>query len=402
MAGQIAEAFGATEESNPCPLYKGSFVNIIWTGGPMIDLIQKDSYVCDGSERFADAATIVRRYYNAVPRKVRNSITAIDKARIAFIEHVQSNADEIIFMCQPTDEGERLIQALKLFFGFKVPTRTIYCDCFTTTAIKDAVEGGLGYTSKLVEHLSAEAMQRIFFSDLARLKPVQIGVEQISYMAHNLLNEIKNYDEMCCYWDGNRAQREGALDINTLYVAMDVRYDMTMGSLWDSLIYLYGKGLISNPMTHCPAIPDKEIVFGQGSSEGTNGVSLKKTKSLLPGIAPTDKRDESLIGLDYDHENAPDEFVSRTSAIYSYIIDFAEGNLKSDDIDTAVLIEEGRVPIAAVEAWIVNGNDDFYTKSLKDCFGSLIFELQCAELIEVTKGFVLITELGYALSKDEV
>lgn len=402
MAGQIAEAFGATGESYPCPLYKGNFVNIIWTGGLMIDLIQKDTYICDGTERFADAETIVRRYYNAVPRKVRNSITAIDTARIAFIEYAQFAADEIIFLCQPSDEGERLIQALKMFFGFKVPTRTIHCDCFTVNAIRDAVEGGVKNTSKLVEFLSTEAMRRIFFSDIARLDPIQIGVEQISYMAHNLLNEIKEFEEMSCYWDGNRALSEGALDINTLYVAMAVKYDMTMGSLWDSLVYLYGKGLISNPMIYCPGMPDDEIVFGQGSSENNNRSAVKNGKSLLPGIVTTSKRDESLIGIDYDHEDAPDEFVSRTSAIYSYIIDFEEGKLKSDDTDMAVLIEEGRVPVAAVEALIVNGNEDFYTKSVKDCFGSLMCELQCAELIEISKGFVLITEMGYALSKDDI
>lgn len=58
------------------------------------------------------------------------------------------------------------------------------------------------------------------------------------------------------------------------------------------------------------------------------------------------------------------------------------------------------MPITEVEAFLVNGDIDLYTKSVKDSFGSLMCELQCAELITIDKGLVKITELGYALSED--
>lgn len=403
MARQIAEAFGEVKEFQPCPLYQTENIGVLWTGGAMIELTLKDTFRYNGLARFANAETIVRNYYDAIPRKVKNSITAIDLSRISYIEQAQRFVDEIIFMCQPTDEGERIIQALKLFFDFKVPTRTICCEWLTPTAIKNAVENGMSQTSKIIELLSDEAMRRIFGSDTARLEPLQIDTEEISYMALDLLEGIKGLDLMRTerYISQNRAYNAGTLDINTLYAEMSVRYDMTMWSLWDSLVYLYGRGLISNPMTYHPEDPDITVVYGQGSPECDMALRFEDGTSLHTGIVPTDNRDESLIGLEYDHKNHPDAFMPRTSAIYSFIVDFANRNNEQDGFDCVVGTNEKiGVPVTEIEALLVNANIDFYTKSIKDCFGTLMWELECAELITIDKGFVKITELGYALSED--
>ena len=117
--------------------------------------------------------------------------------------------------------------------------------------------------------------------------------------------------------------------------------------------------------------------------------------------SPADKRDDSLIGLKYDHKNHPDAFMPRTSAIYSFIVDFADNNKEHESFDIVAGTDEKRgVPITDIETFIVNGNIDFYTKGVKDTFGTLMWELECAELITIDKGLVKITELGYALSED--
>ena len=397
MARQIAEAFGEVKEFQPCPLYQTENIGVLWTGGAMIELTLKDTFRYNGLARFANAETIVRNYYDAIPRKVKNSITAIDLSRISYIEQAQRFVDEIIFMCQPTDEGERIIQALKLFFDFKVPTRTICCEWLTPTAIKNAVENGLDRTSKLVEFGSDEAMRRIFNSDTERFEPLKVGTEEITFTTLNLLNGIKWMDAVSLSKQvlHNRAHEDGVLDINTLYTAMAVKYDMTMESLWDSLVYLYGMGLISNPMTHVPNEADALVVNGQGAPDNS-----KDGRYRDKGIVPSDKREDSLRGLTYDPENHPDAFYPRTSAIYSFIVDFHDGNLEPEKFDCTEIAKKGCVPITEVEAFLVNGDIDLYTKSVKDSFGSLMCELQCAELITIDKGLVKITELGYALSED--
>lgn len=402
MARQIAEAFGEVKMQKALPLYQTETTSVLWTGGEMIELTLKDTFQCDGFGLSKDADTIVRSYYDAIPRRVRNIITTIDQFRISYLENAETFADEIIFMCQPTDEGERIIQALKLFFGFKVPTRTIICEWFTPTIIKNAVENGIHHTSKLIEFFSDEAMRRIFGSDMARLEPLKVDTEEISFMAFDLFDGIKRLDFMKARTDKfqNRAYDLGVLDINTLYAEMSVRYDMTMWSLWDSLVYLYGRGLISNPMTYLPEEPNNTIVYGQGSPEYNKAVRFKDGTLLHLGIVPTVNRDDSLIGLEYDHKNHPDAFMPRTSAIYSFIVDFADCNKEHERYDYLDGSNEGGVPVTEIETFLVNGNPDFYTKSVKDCFGTLMWELECAELITIDKGLVKITELGYALSED--
>lgn len=68
-------------------------------------------------------------------------------------------------------------------------------------------------------------------------------------MAFNLFDGIKRLDFMRARTNvsQNRAYNLGVLDINTLYAEMSVRYDMTMWSLWDSLVYLYGRGVNIEP-----------------------------------------------------------------------------------------------------------------------------------------------------------
>lgn len=397
MARQIAEAFGEVVECQEYPLYTTGNVSVLWTGGEMIELFQKDTFRYDAAGYSPNAEKIIHCYYNARPRKVKNSIPAIDQSRISYIEQAQTVVDEIIFMCQPTDEGERIIQALKLFFGFEVPTRTIICEWLTSAAIRNAVENGLDRTSKLVEFGSDEAMRRIFNSDTERLEPLKVGTEEITFTTLNLLNGIKWMDAVSLSKQvlHNRAHEDGVLDINTLYTAMAVKYDMTMESLWDSLVYLYGMGLISNPMTHVPNEADALVVNGQGAPDNS-----KDGRYRDKGIVPSDKRDDSLRGLTYDPENHPDAFYPRTSAIYSFIVDFHDGNLEPEKFDCTEIAKKGCVPITEVEAFLVNGDIDLYTKSVKDSFGSLMCELQCAELITIDKGLVKITELGYALSED--
>lgn len=403
MARQIAEAFGEVKMVKPLPLYQTETTSVLWTGGEMIELTLKDNFRFDAAGPNANAETIIRCYYNARPRKVNNCITAVDQYRISYLESAETFADEIIFMCQPTDEGERIIQALKLFFGFKVPTRTVLCEWFTPAAIKNAVENGIKHTSKLVEFFSDEAMRRIYGSDIARIESLEVGTEEISFMAFDLFAGIKKCELTSTGTNvfQNRAYGIGALDINTLFAEMTVRYGMSMWSLWDSLVYLYGKGLISNPMTYFPGNTDNTVVYGQGSPECNTALCFEDGTCLHTGIVPADNRDDSLIGLKYDHKNHPDAFMPRTSAIYSFIVDFADHNNEHESFDiVAGTDEKGGVPITDIETFIVNGNIDFYTKGVKDTFGTLMWELECAELITIDKGLVKITELGYALSED--
>lgn len=82
MARQIAEAFGEVVECQEYPLYTTGNVSVLWTGGEMIELFQKDTFRYDAAGYSPNAEKIIHCYYNARPRKVKNSITAIDLSLI--------------------------------------------------------------------------------------------------------------------------------------------------------------------------------------------------------------------------------------------------------------------------------------------------------------------------------
>lgn len=405
MADNIAEAFGYDRNEDAGNFhYEGGETEILWTGGDFLNLILKKDVPEDYDLSGMSAEEITSVFYDVHPRREGGLIPVIDEARISYIENALKYNDEIVFMCQPTAEGERLIQAIKMFFGIKVPTRTITLHEFVRWSIISAVDGHSSL--KLAAIHSLDAMDENLSIDMAERKAVQVNYESVSPLAIKLLNRFcrstRMEKEHCGFQNKKLRLRVGGLpDLNLLYAAMEHKYDMVMDSLWDSLLYLYAEGLITNPVTHLRPRHEREIYTGHGDpgslvwdNENIN------SPTYYGAILPLDHIRQELINLPYDAENAPDDFMSRTSVIYSFIVEQKRRFDNGEEFETEELPSDSETTQLSLIR--LTSSPSLYRqynkgKSIRACFGNLVDELRCTGLVEQSYGKLAVSQEGWNL-----
>lgn len=405
MAHTIATTFGYTEDDCNLVAYSGDNIEVLWTGGALLDLKLK-VMPQDGMENpELSAEDIARTFFRVEPRKNGGQVSYIDNMRLESIERALSYSDEVIFMCQPTDEGERLIQAIKMFFDIQLPTHTVYLDIFNNDEIEYVV-GHNNYTDRVSAYRAAESMKNILLDDFNHIHMIKVGDEEVSPLAFNLLNEIHKTIErekiVASVTAQTRKYRFGKLmDIDRLYIAMTQKYDMCMESLWDSLVWLYGEGLISNPMTRLAMPVSREIYYGMGCP--TDNIDFNQDTFRLnekSAIIPQSPVNESLLVHPYDHENAPDDFWPRTSAIYRFIVEqygLAGHNVDEEDYEYPPIEENPGLPLIKLEGSQFYLNPENPGRSIRSTIGSLLDELLCAWCVEIEDGIIHITDNGKEL-----
>lgn len=142
MADTIAKSFDIeVKDSKIIPRYYGDEALIIWTGGDLINLTIKDevNWYTDLSRLTAEEIT--RKCYTANIRTNNGLVSPLDRKRIAYIEDAISYCDDVVFMCQPSVEGEKIVQAIKLFFGMNDNFQSVVLDEFTHDKVYEAALG---------------------------------------------------------------------------------------------------------------------------------------------------------------------------------------------------------------------------------------------------------------------
>lgn len=398
MATTIASAFGYTSADESWIAYEGGDVEIIWTGGALIELALRRKINGNLDPEAMSAEEITANYYLAYPRAKDYAIVGMDKEHIRFIEDALDYCDEIVFMCQPTDEGERLIQAIKLFFDIKIKTRVIILNKMDKDDITHAIDSDNHYQHMTV-FLSANAMRRNLTYDISRLEMVKVGTEEVSPEAMQLFRTVKMYKDLSARFSIGEKRKctiGGLMGFDSLFRAMATKFDMVVDSLWDSLLYLYAKGLITNPMTriaHCPV----EWTTGPGYPHKVIPTELNLQYAASVGaILTTGNTDKNLAAMSYDPENAPDDFMPRTAAVYRFIIEqeqHIENNTDFESMEYTPLTSEGarRIPLDTVYQWF-SSRVTMRANGIENSFGRLIYELEVAELIELDNGLLSICE----------
>lgn len=405
MADNIAEAFGYDREEDAGSfLYEGGETEILWTGGDFLNLILKKDVPDDYILTSMSAEEITSEFYDVHPRREGGLIPLIDENRISYIENALGYCDEIVFMCQPTAEGERLIQAVKMFFDIKIPTRTIVLSEFVRWRIISAVDGHSSL--KLAAIHSFDAMEENIAIDVAARNTVQVNYESVSPLSVKLLNRFihttRMEKERRDYRNKDLRLRIGGLpDFNQLYAAMGHKYDMIMDSLWDSLLYLYAEGLITNPVTHIRPRHAREIYTGQGNPDSLSWNNENINSPTYYGaILPLDHIRQELINLPYDAENAPDEFLSRTSVIYNFIVEQKKRFDNGEEFEVAEYSCDSKAPELHLLRLARSLNlCHQYNKctSIRACFGNLVDELRGTGLIELGYGKLTVSQDGWNL-----
>lgn len=400
MASAIARTFDYTEDHAGSFCYDGDNKEVLWTGGMLIDLVIKRKATPSPSIKTMSAEEISREYYNAVVRSEKGQMLTIDRMRLEYIEKALSYCDEVVFICQPTDEGEKLVQAIKLFFNIKLPMHTVRLDKCTMEEVEYVVENH-NYTDVVNQYRSDVAMRNNVRSDYYRKKMVTVDTEQISPQAFAMLkfidNTIKCDEALKLYTAGigKTLKIGGVTDIDTLFFAMSAKYDMIMESMWDSLLWLYAEGLISNPMTRQTHSLSKEIMFGDASNDKTmefwsDNHFLKHVGAIRPELPIN----ESLLNLPYDCEEAPDDLLPRTSAVYTYIVEQSKkvnGCFQTEKVECPTNIGEEYLPVSKLAGFSAGTS----TLSVENSLGYLLSELRGAGCVELHNGFITITEEGY-------
>ena len=394
MATTIAKAVGYDENEKGWTAYTGADIEILWTGGMLIDLVLKDHVEVATDTNTMSATEIAAKYYTAIPRRSYGKIVGIDMERLKCIEDALHYCDEIIFMCQPTDEGEKLTQAILMFFGINIETNIIKGLKMIKESIKDSIANADGY-KHIVEFQSAEAMRRNVNHDVSRQRMTKVGQEEVSPKAMRLLESIqfivRNKRGSLFKDKAREVTVGGRMDFNTLFCAMASKYDMVVDSLWDSLLYLYAQGLITNPMTCLDHYPC-EWIDGAGSPINTHPKASGLNRiDLNGGIVPIGEVEKSLMSISYDYEDAPDDFMPRTGAIYRFIVEQAkaiENGTKFESIEYPSFKDSEAIHVNAIYEWYRSIEITSFSMGLNESFGRMIYELEVAELIQMTDGLV--------------
>lgn len=407
MADAIVDALNKNYVQTFDFLYEGETVDVLWTGEDLIRLEIRDDYPLDADIAHMTAEQIARAFYRAVPRTVAGDISVIDRDRIAIIEAALSHYAEIFFMCQPTCEGECLVQAMKMYFNIEEPNKNIVLELFSRVELNGAVLHGF-HSKKLNEHRSDKYLREIVARDMQECVPFCINGVAIGILELKLLHAIGNLITQDT--TANRApfsmtegrKRKtwigGLLDIEILFVSMSAKYDMDIYSLWDGLLYLYAKGLISNPMTHIQSGPDFDVVVGWGTPERPSWEDVCDNEPRSFAGIYTLSVDNSLIGIPFDGEDTCSEhFIPKVSAIYSYIVEEQE-RVKAgqglEEIHFPAVEENDAVHLSCLMSKFIKRGIEFKTDSIENSFGALIYRLVLTGLIDISNGLVKLTDRG--------
>ncbi|MCM1139895.1 MAG: hypothetical protein NC453_15105 [Muribaculum sp.] len=285
--------------------------------------------------------------------------------------------------------------------------RTVICKEFHSISIDEGVERDIR-SQHVIRHMSAKAMKDNVLNDLLRSEMEEVD-DEVSPQSMLLLSEIAKRIEV---WEKGRhnsdlprkVRMSRIVDFELLYCVMTTKYAMPVDALWQSLIYLYAKGYISNPMTHCVSKLDDYEYFGDGNPGYIKPLNTyHRCISHCGGIYPLENIDDELLSHDSNPEEGHDDFINRTSAIYTYLVeemkrmeDQAEPTMK-----TFPSFNEGH-GITIFEALRFAYREAFteHPNSIRDSFGSLMDELEYTGLIIIKDGYVTITPFGYQALTD--
>lgn len=385
MAKAVAGATGEYEETTDSFVSRDT--HIVWTYGDVVALKLNDRITDNDFPGQLNARQIAAQYYTPVVRE-NPSISSRDYAALRLIEQLASFVNEIIFVTYPWDEGEKYMQALIAFLSPKAPCRRIVLQEMTESAVSDAF--GQMPTPKLDSYLSDNAMRRVVAYDMVTTRPEELkGSPALSDKAGELLKNIKmamDRQEVSAKILADKAKMERTytfgtcLSLETATAILSAKYGMGFHSMMCSLVSLYEKGKITNPVTHCKDCTS--AVLGH-----------------VGPILPTGAIDKSMLGVPYDPINAPDEPTSRDAAVYSLIVGHTE-TVKGGKA-TMVLCpsyeNDNGLPLAEIlskspDRWVAGASASFVAES---CIGSLIEQLIRNEMVYIDNECVHITEEGY-------
>lgn len=385
MAKAVAGATGEYEETTDSFVSRDT--HIVWTYGDVVALKLNDRITDNDFPGQLNARQIVAQYYTPVVRE-NPSISSRDYAALRIMEQLVSFVNEIVFVTYPWDEGEKYMQALIAFLSPQAPCRRIILQEMTESAISDAFEQMP--TPKLDSYLSDNAMRRIVAYDMVTTRPEELkGSPAFSDKAGELLKNIKmamDANEVSAKMLPDKAKTERTytfgtyLSLETATAILSAKYGMGFHSMMCSLVSLYEKGKITNPVTHCK--DNAPAILGH-----------------VGPILPAGAIDKSILGVPYDPINAPDEPTSRDAAVYSLIVGHTE-TVKGGKA-TMVLCpsyeNDNGLPLAEIlskspDRWVAGASASFVAES---CIGSLIEQLIRNEMVYINDECVHITEEGH-------
>lgn len=385
MAKAVAGATGEYEETTDS--FVSRETHIVWTYGDVVALKLNDRITDNDFPGQLNARQIAAQYYTPVVRE-NPSISSRDYAALRLMEQLVSFVNEIVFVTYPWDEGEKYMQALIAFLSPQAPCRRIVLQEMTESAISDAFEQMP--TPKLDSYLSDNAMRRIVAYDMVTTRPEELkGSPAFSDKAGELLKNIKkamdaNDVSAKMLPDKSKIERTYTfgtyLSLETATAILSAKYGMGFHSMMCSLVSLYEKGKITNPVTHCK--DNAPAILGH-----------------VGPILPAGAIDKSMLGVPYDSINAPDEPTSRDAAVYSLIVGHTE--IVKGGKATMVLCpsyeNDNGLPLAEIlskspDRWVAGASASFVADG---CIGSLMEQLIRNEMVYIDDECVHITEEGH-------
>ena len=388
MAKAVAGATGEYEETTDSFVSRDT--HIVWTHGDVVGLNLNDRITDNDFPGQLNARQIAAQYYTPVVRE-QPSISSRDYAALRLIEQLASFVQEIIFITYPWDDGEKYMQALIAFLSPQAPCRRIVLQEMTENAISDAL--CRMPTPKLDSYLSDNAMRRVVAYDMVTTRPEELkGSPAFSDKAGELLKNIKkaiDRQEAGAKILPDKAKNERTytfgtyLSLETATAILSAKYGMGLHSIMCRLVSLYEKGKITNPVTHC---------------KGENPMCGAVLGHVGP-ILPAGSVDKSMLGVPYDHINAPDEPISRDAAVYSLIVEHTD-KVKGGNVTTVVCPSyesDKGLPLAEIlskspDSWVAGASASFVADG---CIGSLIEQLIRNEMVYIDDECVHITEEGH-------
>lgn len=389
MADTIAQAIGYCPEDAGLFHYSGNDVEILWTGGAMLDITLKQSTDDPDSIGNHSWQEIIDKYYDVVPRTFSEQIHPLDVMRMEYISEALTYCNEIVFMFQPTDEGVRWGEAIRKFFDIQIPVRKVMLNCMSEFNIKYNIEYGRDF-GVITDYQTTLAMRRIYLNDhLCQRHSVHIEGLRVSPHAMKLLSSIiQHMDYRFKYGKGsitNKYELTNCSRLHELVLAMMMKYGLVNSTIWDSVLYLYAKGLIYNPMQIVIRDTYSDIYNGQADIHLSNNELQNRITRTSGRITPTDIRDYELLSIPYDAEKDGDRFFPRTAAIYRHIVEADKVSRKElDSVVTEIKSVPTRDEMPILESFVLFSsiiNSATCGNSQKYSAGALLDELFLSEFL---------------------
>lgn len=389
MADTIAQTVGYCPEDAGLFHYSGKDVEILWTGGAMLDLALKPSTDAPESIGKLSWHEIMDTYYEVIPRTFKDHIHPLDISRMEYISEALNYCHEIVFMFQPTDEGIRWGEAIRKFFDIKIPVRVVILDCMSEFNIKYHIECGRDF-GVITDYQITLAMRRIYLNDYLCIHH-SVNIEGVSVSPHamKLLHSIIRHMKFRVNYKKDNITEKYELthysSLNNLVLVMMLKYGLIYSTIWDSVLYLYAKGLIFNPMQIRIMDTHSDVYNGQADVHMSNKELQNRLIHTSGRITLTNICDNELLAIPYDAEEDGDLFFPRTAAIYRHIVECNKVRCKeSDSIITEIestskidkmSILEALSPFSSMSSSSICGNSHKYSA------GALLDELFLSELV---------------------